>query len=132
MICHLHHTHLFASDLNRTLRFYTEFFGGRVVLDLEMAGARNVFMRLGQGRLHFYDQPPRNPVRGNIHHLGIMTDELEALVQKLRAGGVPLRRGITDYGFWKYIMVPAPDHVLLELFEVDLAQMTPEMIDYFK
>jgi hypothetical protein len=29
-------------------------------------------------------------------------------------------------------MVPAPDHVLLELFEVDLAQMTPEMIDYFK
>jgi catechol 2,3-dioxygenase-like lactoylglutathione lyase family enzyme len=132
MICHLHHTHLFASDLNRTLRFYTEFFGGRVVLDLEMAGARNVFMRLGQGRLHFYDQPPRNPVRGNIHHLGIRTDELEALVEKLRAGGVPLRRGITDYGFWKYIMVPAPDHVLLELFQVDLSHMTPEMIDYFK
>jgi catechol 2,3-dioxygenase-like lactoylglutathione lyase family enzyme len=132
MICHLHHTHLFASDLNRTLRFYTEFFGGRVLLNLEMAGARNVFMRLGQGRLHFYDQPPRNPVRGNIHHLGIRTDELEALVEKLRAGGVPLKRGITDYGFWKYIMVPAPDEVLLELFQVDLSQMTPEIIDYFK
>jgi hypothetical protein len=29
-------------------------------------------------------------------------------------------------------MVPAPDHVLLELFQVDLSHMTPEMIDYFK
>jgi catechol 2,3-dioxygenase-like lactoylglutathione lyase family enzyme len=102
MNCHLHHTHLFASDLARTLQYYTEFFDGRVVLDLEMAGSRNVFMCLGQGRLHFYDQPPKHPVRGNIHHLGIMTDDLAALVEKLRAGGVPLKKEITDYGFWPW------------------------------
>jgi catechol 2,3-dioxygenase-like lactoylglutathione lyase family enzyme len=131
MNCHLHHTHLFASDLNRSVQFYTDFFGGQVVLDLEMAGARNVFLRIGQGRLHFYDQPPKHPVRGNIHHIGIMTDDLEVLVEKLRAGGVPLRKGITDYGFWKYIMVPAPDDVLLELFQVDRSRITPEMAVYF-
>ena len=35
MICHLHHTHLFASDINKSIQFYTEFFGGRVVMDLK-------------------------------------------------------------------------------------------------
>jgi catechol 2,3-dioxygenase-like lactoylglutathione lyase family enzyme len=129
--CHLHHTHLFASDLNRSIQFYTDFFGGRVVLDLDLAGARNVFMRLGQGRLHFYDQPPRHPVRGNIHHIGIMTDDLDGLVKKLRAGGVPLKKGITDFGFWRYIMIPAPDDVLIELFQLDPAQLPMELTDYF-
>jgi len=131
MHCDLHHAHLFASDLNRSIQFYTGFLGGRVVLDLEMAGARNVFLRLGRGRLHFYDQPPKHPVRGNIHHLGIRTDDLERMVEKLQTGGVPLTKGITDFGFWKYIMVPAPDNVLIELFQVDRAQLTPELADYF-
>ncbi|MBI5582498.1 MAG: VOC family protein [Deltaproteobacteria bacterium] len=131
MRCDLHHAHLFASDLDRSIRFYTEFFNGRVVLDLEMAGARNVFLRLGQGRLHFYDQPPRHPVRGNIHHIGIQTDDLEGMVAKLRAGGVPLKKEIKDYGFWKYVMVPAPDEVLIELFQVDRSRMTPDLTDYF-
>jgi hypothetical protein len=54
-----------------------------------------------------------------------------ALVEKLRAGGVPLKKEITDYGFWKYIMVPAPDDVLIEVFQVDRSTMTPEMAVYF-
>ena len=131
MNCDLHHTHLFASDLDRTLRFYKEFFGARVVMDLEMAGARNVFMQIGRGRLHFYDQPPKHPVRGNIHHIGILTDDLEGMVEGLKTGGVPLRKGISDFGFWKYIMVPAPDDVLIELFQVDRSQLSPELAAYF-
>ena len=98
MACHLHHTHLFASDINKSIQFYTEFFGGRVVMDLKMAGSRNVFLSIGRGRLHFYDQAPKNPVRGNIHHIGIQTDNLEEMVKKLTAGGVPLNKG--DNGFW--------------------------------
>jgi len=52
---HIHHVHIFASDLNKSLQFYEGNFGGRVILDAEFAGARNVFMRVGNGRLHFYD-----------------------------------------------------------------------------
>ncbi len=131
MGCHLHHVHIFASDIDRSIRFYEEFFGGVIALDAEMAGARNVFMRIGSGRLHLYAQPPRSPVRGNIHHFGIQTDQIERVVKRLKARGVPLRKEITDLGFWKYIMVPAPDEILIELFQVDKSKLPPEFLDYF-
>ena len=55
---HIHHVHLFAADLQKSLTFYREAFDGKVILDENKAGARNVFMRIGTGRIHFYDQPP--------------------------------------------------------------------------
>jgi catechol 2,3-dioxygenase-like lactoylglutathione lyase family enzyme len=96
-----------------------------------MAGARNVFMKVGNGRIHFYDQPPKFSGRGSIHHFGIQTDDIEGVVRKLEAHGVVLKKGITDMGFWKYIMVPAPDDILIELFELDKRQIPPAFRDYF-
>jgi predicted enzyme related to lactoylglutathione lyase len=46
---HVHHAHLFASNLGDTLKFYQEMFGGKILADLNMAGARNVFLAIGQG-----------------------------------------------------------------------------------
>jgi len=132
VICHIHHVHLFAADVNKSIEFYTQGFGGDVVADLGMAGVRNVFIRIGKGRVHLYDQPPKHPVRGNIHHFGIQTDDLEGLVEHLKAMGVPFQKGISDFGFWKYVMVPAPDDVLIELFQVDKSQIPGSLIDYFE
>ncbi len=115
---HIHHAHLFSSDLEVTLKFYREMFGAEVLSDLDMAGARNVFLAIGKGRLHFYDQHPRDEGRGAIHHLGIQTDDLEALVAHMKAKGFRFRKEIADFGFWKYVMVQAPDNVLLELFQI--------------
>jgi len=124
--------HIFASDIDKSIRFYEEFFGGSVVLDTELAGARNVFMKIGKGRLHLYDQPPKNLDRGSIHHFGIQTDDIEEVVNKLRSVGVVLKKGITDLGFWKYIMVPAPDEILIELFQIDKTKLPPQYVDYFE
>jgi len=132
LVCHVHHVHLFASDIKKSIKFYEEFFGGKVILDSELAGARNVFMKIGHGRLHFYDQPPRNPGRGNIHHFGIQTDNIEEMADKLRSGGVILKKGITDLGFWKYLMVPAPDDILIELFQVDKSKLPLLFEGYFE
>ncbi len=132
LICHVHHVHIFASDINKSIKFYEEFFGGKVILDSELAGARNVFMKIGHGRLHFYDQPPKNPGRGSIHHFGIQTDNIEEVVDKLRSGGVSLKKSITDLGFWKYVMVPAPDDILIELFQVDKSKLPPIFDEYFE
>lgn len=128
---HVHHVHLFASDIEKSLEFYKEAFGGEIILDDNMAGARNVFMRVGTGRIHFYDQAPSFSGRGSIHHFGIQTDDLEADVQKLKSMGVPFNKGITDVGAWKYIMVPAPDNVLIELFQVDKNVLPKKQRDYF-
>ena len=46
---HIHHVHIFASDLAKSMEFYQKAFGGEVVLDVTVAGARNVFMKIGKG-----------------------------------------------------------------------------------
>jgi predicted enzyme related to lactoylglutathione lyase len=132
LACHIHHVHIFASDIEKSIKFYEEFFGGRVILDAEFAGARNVFIKIGNGRLHLYDQPPKNPGKGSIHHFGIQTDNIEEVVSKLTSKGGALRKSIADLGFWKYIMIPAPDEVLIELFQVDKAKLPPQYLDYFE
>ncbi len=118
MINHMHHAHLFASNLEASLKFYQEMFGGEVVFDLNMAGARNVFLRIGRGGLNFYDQSPPAREKGAIHHIGIQTDDLEGLVAHMKTKGASFRKGITDLGFWKYVLVQGPDGVLIELFQV--------------
>jgi len=123
----LHHAHLMSADLDAALRFYTEHFGGRVVADLEFAGARNVFMQVGRGALHFYDQAPNQ--RGPINHLGMCVEDLEDCVAQLaQAGFRP--RPIVDTGAGRYFMVEGPDGVLLEVFEPP-AGLPPEMREYF-
>jgi catechol 2,3-dioxygenase-like lactoylglutathione lyase family enzyme len=122
---HVHHAHLFATNLDATLKFYREMFGARILADLNMAGARNVFVAVGQGRLHFYAQPPKDEGRGAIHHIGIQTDDLEGLVAHMKTKGVQFRKEISDFGFWKYVMVQAPDNVLLELFQILSDKLPP-------
>ena len=132
MYNNIHHVHIFAENLNKSIDFYEKGFGGKVVFDLNVAGARNVFMKIGTGRLHFYDQPPKHALRGNIHHFGIQTDNLDEGYKKLVSMGVQFNKGITELGYMKYIMVPAPDAVLIEYFEVDKSQVPPELLNYFE
>ena len=132
MVNHLHHVHIFASDIEKSITFYKDFFGGQVILDMELAGARNVFMKIGNGRIHFYAQPPKNPGRGSIHHFGIQTDDIGETVQKMKTAGIVFKKDISDQGFWKYIMVPAPDEILIELFEVDKTRVPSEYTEYFE
>ena len=118
MKINLHHAHLFASDINKSIQFYHDMFGAEVLFDLEMAGARNVMIAIGSSKINFYDQPPKDQGRGVVHHLGIETDDLEALVEHMERKGFEFKRSIKSLGVWKYVMVEAPDHILLEVFEV--------------
>ncbi len=77
------HAHLFASDLPATVRFFQEMFGAEIVWDQEAAGVRNVCLAIGKGFIHLYDQPPKLDRPGNIHHLGIETDDLDGLVEHM-------------------------------------------------
>ena len=112
-----HHAHLFATDLDASLDFYRTWFGAEVVADHVFAGARNVMVRIGDGRLNFYDQPPRQQARSAIHHLGLQVEDLAGLVATMTEAGVAFRTPIRELTELDYIMVEAPDGVLLELFE---------------
>jgi catechol 2,3-dioxygenase-like lactoylglutathione lyase family enzyme len=116
---HLHHVHIFASDIEATVAWWRDMLGGELVFDGELAGSRNVFMRIGRGGLHIYDQAPRDEGCGAIHHVGIQSEDLRAAVERMTARGVQFRSDIREFGTWRYIMCMAPDNVLLELFEFD-------------
>jgi catechol 2,3-dioxygenase-like lactoylglutathione lyase family enzyme len=118
----LHHVHLMATDIDATIAFWCEHLGAEVVFDGDFAGARNVFLRLGQGRLHLYAQPPRHTGPATVHHLGVETDELEALVARLKAVGVSVTE-VRNLAEASYAMAQAPDGLLLELFQPNAARM---------
>ena len=127
----LHHVHIFASDIDRTVAFYRNNFSGEVAYDGEFGGARNVFMQIGTGRLNIYAQPPRGDVSGAYHHIGMQTDDLDTLHTRLSRNGITFRSPIREFGSWRYLMCPAPDNVLLELFQIDLERMPPELARFF-
>ena len=132
MSCHVHHTHLFASSIDESVAFYRELFGGEVVLDTVLAGARNVFLRIGRGRLHLYAQAPTRPGPGSIHHLGIQTDSLDELSSRLASQGLALGKGIREAGLFRYLMVEGPDEVLIEAFEIDRSMLPPALSGWFE
>lgn len=128
----LHHTHLMASDIDATIAFWRDHFGGRVVFDGEFAGARNVFMKVGLGNLHFYAQPPRHTGAATVHHLGLETDELHELVRRLKAAGVSVT-DVRDLSEASYAMAQGPDGLLLELFQPNAAHVDDDLkaLNYF-
>lgn len=117
MYCDLHHVHLFASNLDESIGFYRKMFKAEILFDEIVAGVRNVMIRIGIGLINFYDQPPRDTGKSVVHHLGIQTDDISAVVAHMEAQGFNFRSPIRDAGDLKYIMIEGPDRVLIEIFE---------------
>jgi catechol 2,3-dioxygenase-like lactoylglutathione lyase family enzyme len=128
---HLHHVHLFTGDIDRTVDWWVTHLGATVAFDGIMANSRNVFLRVGDGRLHLYDQRPRGQDRNALHHVGIRVEDLARLVAGMEAAGLEFPNPIREFGGWSYIMCMAPDNVLLELFQVDEEALTGPLKDYF-
>ena len=113
----LDHVHLFASNIEGTIKFFKQFFDAKVIWDEQAAGARNVRIRIGQAFIHLYDQPPKGVRGGTIHHLGIETDDLDGMVAKMKSHGISFRNQISEEEKFKYVMVQGPDELLIELFQ---------------
>jgi catechol 2,3-dioxygenase-like lactoylglutathione lyase family enzyme len=125
----LHHAHLYASNLDESIKFYEDMFKAKILFDLKVAGARNVMISIGASKINFYDQPPKDKGRGPIHHLGIETDDLEALVDHMKNKGFYFINEIKNIRTLKYVMVEAPDNVLLELFELAKSTKVISILD---
>jgi len=127
----LHHVHIFASDASATVEWWCRNLQAVVSFDGEFGGARNIFMKVGKGRINIYDQQPRGKSNGAYHHVGIRVEGLADLRDQMTANGVEFRSDIHEFGNWRYLMCSAPDNVLLELFEVDIDDVSPELADFF-
>jgi predicted enzyme related to lactoylglutathione lyase len=128
--CHLQHVHLFASDIGATMAFYRRWFGARVTWDGEYGGARNVFMKIGIGAMHLYEQPPRDLGRNAVHHLGMQVVGLREMYERMKEAGIDLPNPIREHSGGGYFMVKAPDGVLLEVFEPGTSR-DPAVLAYY-
>ena len=45
---HLHHVHIFCSGIEATIAWWRDMLGAEVAADVEMAGARNVFLKINE------------------------------------------------------------------------------------
>lgn len=115
----LHHVHIFASDLAATLAWWQSHLGARILYDGVNAGARNVLIGVGRGRINIYDQPPRDHGRGTVHHIGIRVPDLRAAWTRMQADGLRSPSGLREHAGLRYVMIEAPDGLLIELFEFD-------------
>src|SRR5262249_17788544 len=115
----LHHVHVFASNIAATIEWWCQHMGAKVLFDDVLAGSRNVFLAVGTGRLHIYDRAPSDRGRGAIHHLGIKVSNLRDVWRGLQGKGITSPNGLREYDGWRYVMISAPDNLLVELFEFD-------------
>ena len=127
---HLQHIHFFASNIDETIAFYTKWFDARVTWDGDYGGARNVFMKIGIGAMHLYEQPPRDLGQNAFHHLGMQVVGLRELYDRMQAAGVSLPNPIREHDGGGYFMVKAPDGVLLEVFEAGPGR-DPRVLEYY-
>ena len=128
---HLQHVHLFASDLDATIAFYRDWFDGEVAWDGDVAGARNIFMKIGIGAIHFYEQPPRELARNAIHHLGMQVVGIEELYDRMKAAGLHIPNPIRKLeGGGGYFMLGGPDAVVIEIFEPGRGR-DPKAMEYY-
>jgi len=115
----LHHVHIFASDIEETIQWWCRHLQAKLVVDERLAGARNVLLAVGTGKLNIYDQAPREHGRGVVHHLGVKVANLRQRWHELQSDGVTSPNGLREHDRWRYVMISAPDGLLVELFEFD-------------
>lgn len=127
---HLQHIHLFASNIDETIAFYTKWFDARIAWDGDYGGARNVFMKIGIGAIHLYEQSPRDLGRNAVHHLGMQAVGLHDIYDRMKAAGVQLPNPIREHSGGGYFMVKAPDDVLIEVFEAGTGR-DPRVLEYY-
>ena len=114
----LHHVHLVTQDVTAFCAFYIENFGAEKVFDDLIDGDRNVFLKIGSGRIHLFESRSEPSAgRNAFHHLGMMVSDLPQLVERLKSNGVTVSK-ITTVPDGRFAMANAPDHVKIELFEV--------------
>ena len=119
----VNHLALVSSNMDRTVRFYTQVLGLRLVRaqrNDDDPNSRHYFFDLGGGNLiAFFDFPDSQPGkvgRGTMHHVAFTVDSVEALatLQKdLRQKGIEVS-DVVDHDFIRSIYFRDPDNILLE------------------
>lgn len=123
MIKRLLHTRLRVSDLNETIRFFTEILGLKVASrHASPRGSKLAFISIpgGEEEIELCEYKPSGPVQvqEDLVHLAFEVDHLDTMLASLKSKGVPVTDGPTlSSGGSRFAFIEAPDKYEIELIE---------------
>ncbi|SLM47788.1 putative lactoylglutathione lyase [Nitrospira japonica] len=117
------HTRMRVTDLDRTIRFYTEVLGLDVLeRKTSPRGSQLAFLKVPNSDelIELTSFPPSGPVRvqEDLVHLAFQVENLDDTIVALGAKGVPITDGPTTTSSGsRFIFIDAPDGYEIELIE---------------
>lgn len=120
MTLKLNHLHLKTRDPEKTVKFYVENLGAKVVSQSPRGGYRLDLHGLSLNVTKFLDDQTREQKYG-MEHIAIDTDELDTLVEKLKGQGIHILEQTVVSGGRRVCFFEGPDGVQLEFIEMKKA-----------
>ena len=121
----VHHIAIICSDCKRSVRFYTEVLGLKVLSEHYRAGRNSWKVDLALGddyvvELFSFVAPPSrvtNPEAAGLRHIAFETDDIDAAAAELDAKGVAREEMRTDeYTGRKFFFLRDPDDLPIEIY----------------
>ena len=117
MAFRLTHVHIKTPDPQKTAQFYVENLGATIEAELGQQGYRLDLHGLKLNITTFIAEQTREQ-RYGMEHIAIDTDDLDALVAKLKAQGIRILEETTIPGGRRVCFFEGPDGVQLEFIEM--------------
>jgi len=126
MLRRVHHIAIICSDYQRSLRFYTETLGLRLIAEHYRAERRSYKTDLAlpdgsQIELFSFPQPPARPTRPEacgLRHLVFAVDDVARCKAELEAHGVAVEEvRVDEYTGRRFVFFADPDGLPLELYQ---------------
>jgi len=113
----LNHLHLKTRDPEKTVRFYVDNLGARIISQNPNGGYRLDLHGLSLNVTDVLQSQAREQKYG-MEHIAIDTDELDLLVKKLEGQGIKILEQTTVSGGRRVCFFEGPDGVQLEFIEM--------------
>ena len=113
----LNHVHLKTRDPEKTAKFYVDTLGAKIVNKNPQGGYRLDLHGLSLNVSDFLTSQKREQKYG-MEHIAIDTDELDSIVEKLKAQGIHILEETVVSGGRRVCFFEGPDGVQLEFIEM--------------
>ena len=113
----LNHVHLKSQDPQQAAKFYVENLGATIVSEIGTRGYRLDLHGLSLNVTTFIESQTREQKYG-MEHIAIDTDELDTLVETLKAQGINILEQTSISGGRRVCFFEGPDGVQLEFIEM--------------
>ena len=124
MITGLDHVHIMCGELDKAVKYFEDFFEGKVDSRSEVRGLRIIRVNVQGVLVNLMETDPKagelEPGQGRrgLDHFGFRVNNLEGLVKELKKKGARFEVDLSEgSGGIKYAFLEGPERIRIELVE---------------